>query len=450
MTHLYIEQNNTINDKEEVASSVVKKLYDLAVEGLDNTSYLKGRLKTTVTSAKYKTYLEGLFPGSLYIDADQYTLSFEDAEVERLCVANWGSNGGVTANQLALVSSTGDVFKNNTDIIKFNEFKYFTNVNTFSFSGCTNLREITLPSNKTSISDYAFNGCANLFTIDLPSSVTEIGRAAFAGCTQLTSVDLSNTQIVSVSLELFKNCSNLQTIKLPTTVTSVGADWFPRKRSLKITGLDNVVSFPENNGEFTNEQLLYPIVYKQFNSKKSIFLTNRNSNPVAHSLYFPKITATQDGANMLYGSIRSTQFGYQSHQNGRARIGLLYYRDLQTIGYATFHNTIIENLIINNNTPPTYNSDVNNTGDTDWADILGGQSAHKGQVTILWVPDNAVSTYQQNPVYSGFTIKGINTKTNGVDYDLPRYADFSAWEAAEEAAVAQGGHAPQGLIESWM
>jgi hypothetical protein len=48
------------------------------------------------------------------------------------------------------------------------------------------------------------------------------------------------------------------------------------------------------------------------------------------------------------------------------------------------------------------------------------------------------------------TIKGINTKTNGVDYDLPRYADFSAWEAAEEAAVAQGGHAPQGLIESWM
>jgi hypothetical protein len=48
---------------------VIKKLYELAVGGLDNTSNLIGSVSTTVTSAKYKTYLEGLFP-NFHVTAD--------------------------------------------------------------------------------------------------------------------------------------------------------------------------------------------------------------------------------------------------------------------------------------------------------------------------------------------------------------------------------------------
>lgn len=73
-------------------------MYELAVGGtLDNTSDLKGTLHTTVAAANHKSYLEGMF-SNLHITADEYSLSFEDPEVERICVANWGSNGAVTLN----------------------------------------------------------------------------------------------------------------------------------------------------------------------------------------------------------------------------------------------------------------------------------------------------------------------------------------------------------------
>ena len=73
-------------------------MYELAVGGtLDDTSDLKGTLHTTVIGAREKAYLEGMF-SDLHITADEYSLTFEDPEFERICVANWGSNGAVTSN----------------------------------------------------------------------------------------------------------------------------------------------------------------------------------------------------------------------------------------------------------------------------------------------------------------------------------------------------------------
>jgi hypothetical protein len=34
----------------------------------------------------------------LSIEADTYTIDFDDSEFERICLAKWGSNGSVTAN----------------------------------------------------------------------------------------------------------------------------------------------------------------------------------------------------------------------------------------------------------------------------------------------------------------------------------------------------------------
>jgi hypothetical protein len=47
-----------------------------------------------------------LFP-NLHITADEYTVTFEDAEVERICIANWGSDGVVTASALSSVVTLG-------------------------------------------------------------------------------------------------------------------------------------------------------------------------------------------------------------------------------------------------------------------------------------------------------------------------------------------------------
>lgn len=210
--HLYIEQNTDIT--ETVDSAVIKKLYELAVGGLDNTSDLKGTLHTTVASISHVEYLENHFP-NLHITADEYGLSFEDPNVEALCVTNWGSNGNVTVNQLASVNSTGNAFKNNTDIIKFNEFRYFTNVNSYSFEGCTNLREITLPTAKTSIYEYAFKGCASLQSFDF-QNILSVGKYAFQNCNNTQFSNLEN--IISFGENSFQNCSTLTSIEFPDGV----------------------------------------------------------------------------------------------------------------------------------------------------------------------------------------------------------------------------------------
>jgi hypothetical protein len=136
----------------------------------------------------------------------------------------------------------------------------------------------------------------------------------------------------------------------------------------------------------------------------------------------------------------------------------LYFRDISSFGALTFFKCNIDNLVINNVTPPTLNYRTEdwyryyNTQVWDNNIFPTGNSDQDNNVVIgtLWVPDSAVATYQADPLYSHLNIKGINTKTNGTDYDLPRYATYAAWKVAEEAAVAQGGHAVTGIIEEYM
>ena len=68
MTHLYIEQNTGLT--EEVNSSIISKLYELAISGdLDETSDLKGRLHSTSGYGDQVSYLNTNF-SDLYINVD--------------------------------------------------------------------------------------------------------------------------------------------------------------------------------------------------------------------------------------------------------------------------------------------------------------------------------------------------------------------------------------------
>ena len=70
--HLYIEQrnDNEYTDVETVGTGVIKKLYELVSGGLDQTSYLKGRIKTTVASLSEVNEITSRFP-DLIITADE-------------------------------------------------------------------------------------------------------------------------------------------------------------------------------------------------------------------------------------------------------------------------------------------------------------------------------------------------------------------------------------------
>lgn len=270
--HLYIEQNTGLT--ENVSSSVVKKLYELAVGGtLDNTSDLKGTLHTTVASISHVEYLENHFP-DLHITANEYGLSFEDPNVEQLCINNWGSNGAITVNQIRSVSTLGQVFKNNTDIAKFNEFSYFTGVDSTNwglFAGCTNLTEITLPNAVTTITSYGFQDCTKLTTINNFNKVNRIEQYGLQRC-GLTSLEFSgsifigaqgcdampnltsvtfNGDVTGTMYKMFSDCKALQTITFNAIVTELPANAFIGCSSLTTLDLSNIASFNSGGGQFS-------------------------------------------------------------------------------------------------------------------------------------------------------------------------------------------------------
>lgn len=79
-------------------------------------------------------------------------IQFEDPIVAQICAENWGDGKGITYKQAAEVTSFGNAFRGNTDIVKFNELIYFKSVvlghqhltDMWGFQDCTGLKEIDL------------------------------------------------------------------------------------------------------------------------------------------------------------------------------------------------------------------------------------------------------------------------------------------------------------------
>lgn len=383
-------------------------------------------------------------------------------------------------------------------------------ISAYAFHGCSSLASIHIPSTVTQISDDsnyykgAFSGCTSLSTITGCEGLTVLGRMAFYGCSSLTSIspllssglvttiadstfenctgltgtlvlpntinmirgaafkntryssmDLSQTNITTLYKQTLYNCSNLYEIKLPLTLTALGDSWSCDyvNRKYKITGLDNVVSkVDQYNCGIYNCELLYPLPRLKCEDHMQLLQIRSNGNVTANSIFMPKTKSSDDASGEAYGDTLTTHWAYSSsNSNRRVTIGLLYYRDIQKFGYAHFNHTSITHLVINNTTPPTYNtSDVASDYVPRWQTMLGGAPTWCS-VPTLWVPDSAVATYQADPAYAEFTtIKGINTKSNGVDYDLPRYATFADWKVAADAAELAGNPMPVALIEEYM
>ena len=75
------------------------------------------------------------------------------------------------------------------------------------FSGCSNLRSVSIGNSVTSIGTYAFYR-SGLTSITIPNSVTSIGEAAFFRCSSLTNVIIGNS-VTSIKQSAFQNCPEL-------------------------------------------------------------------------------------------------------------------------------------------------------------------------------------------------------------------------------------------------
>ena len=140
-------------------------------------------------------------------------ITFADANVKALCVANWDTNGDgeLSYAEAAAVTSLGEVFSNNTSITSFDELQYFiglTSIGYSAFEGCTGLASIELPNSVTSIGYSAFEGCTGLASIELPNSVTYILHGAFSHCSSLASIELPNS-VTFIIDGAFSYCTGL-------------------------------------------------------------------------------------------------------------------------------------------------------------------------------------------------------------------------------------------------
>ena len=127
-------------------------------------------------------------------------------EVFALCLAaRWCAAAGMTYEDAAKVTSIGNALRQ-SDIIHFDEFEFFTNVNnTFNFLGCNKLETIKLPPQITSITGQTFRSCTKLEYIDIKSNVTSMGNYVFHTCSSLKNVYIHATTPPTAGTSLFLN-----------------------------------------------------------------------------------------------------------------------------------------------------------------------------------------------------------------------------------------------------
>lgn len=120
--------------------------------------------------------------------------SSTNASVMAVCYAQgWAANADyMTFDEAAAVTSIGEKFRGNTEIITFDEFQYFTGIKTivaYAFDQCTALKRIIIPTNVTTMEGRVFLGCTALEYIRVPYKLVGFGGYAIFNNTPQRIVD---------------------------------------------------------------------------------------------------------------------------------------------------------------------------------------------------------------------------------------------------------------------
>ena len=102
--------------------------------------------------------------------------------------------------------------------------KHISEIGTFAFTGCYNLKKVKLHSKIKKIGRFAFASCYNLSSIELPAAILEIDDGTFAS-TGLEQIVLPEG-IIKIHKEAFEGFKNLKEIRIPQSVTFIDASAF--------------------------------------------------------------------------------------------------------------------------------------------------------------------------------------------------------------------------------
>ena len=142
MNKLVIEQNS---NSRSISSQIIEELYKNAKTLTDDNISLKGSLTVQRAYKESVTYLNTRFPDLNITVTSGYFVPFKDEEVKRICVENWGSDGGCTPSSLQNISlgNNQQYFRLN-DNIEIMDLAAFKNINNIYCSRCWNVKEIYL------------------------------------------------------------------------------------------------------------------------------------------------------------------------------------------------------------------------------------------------------------------------------------------------------------------
>lgn len=145
-----------------------------------------------------------------FTEENQGNITFADANVKNICIANWDTNGDgeLSYAEAAAVTSLNYKFQNNNTITSFEELQYFTGL-----TEITGRTEQTVYGIHNIITSYYgdFKSCNLLTKIVIPNSVSIIKPNAFKSCSSLTSLVIYD-QVVSINSNAFNNCTGLTSI----------------------------------------------------------------------------------------------------------------------------------------------------------------------------------------------------------------------------------------------
>ena len=126
-----------------------------------------------------------------------------------------GSSALYGANELKKVEFEEGTETIITGICEVNYFDYSEN----------KIEEIIIPDGVTEIESFAFVGCTNVKEIKLSETLETIGDSAFGNCTGLESIKIPS-KVKTIGYHAFEYCSSLKMIILPESVESIEIDAF--------------------------------------------------------------------------------------------------------------------------------------------------------------------------------------------------------------------------------
>ncbi|GEM_PF-1262250 len=200
-----------------------------------------------------------VFP-ELTINYEYMCIKFADPVVKQLMLSRWDTNGNgeIEEEEALLGGDLGLMFRGNHEIVSFDEFRHFVNVNYYHdgifqdasslrsiclppclkkdneeerqremgyiirimFLNCTSLEHVEIPDSYDVIQGSAFKNCISLRELKFPSGLKYIYTEAFTG-SGLESVYLPDA-LETIDGTAFSEMPNLRFLRLGPNVTSLG------------------------------------------------------------------------------------------------------------------------------------------------------------------------------------------------------------------------------------